>query len=78
MKERYKMKRDMTRSQKRAARIAQAVRITACLVLCIIVAGMMVTVSAEDQKPAGEYLEEIGADAQTQAELLNLYKEWEK
>ena len=72
------MKRNRTRNERRAARIAQAVRITVCLLLCILVAGSLVTVSAEDQKPAGEYLEEIGADAQTRAELLNLYKEWEK
>lgn len=72
------MKRNRTRNERRAARIAQTVRITACLLLCILVAGSLVTVSAEDQKPAGAYLDEIGADDQTRAELLDLYKEWEK
>lgn len=46
------MKKQRTRNERRAARIAQAVRITACLVLCILVAGTLVAVSAEDETGA--------------------------
>lgn len=46
------MKKQRTRNERRAAFIARVVRITACLVLCILVAGTLVAVSAEDQTGA--------------------------
>lgn len=46
------MKKQRTRNERRAVFIARVVRITACLVLCILVAGTLVAVSAEDQTGA--------------------------
>lgn len=46
------MKKQRTRNERRAAFITRAVRITACLVLCILVAGTLVAVSAEDETGA--------------------------
>ena len=43
------MRKQRTRNERRAAFIDRVVRIMACLVLCILVAGTLVTVSEKEQ-----------------------------
>lgn len=67
----------MTRNQKKARRIAQAIRIAICTLICIIVATMMVNATAtEHQETAEEYLSSIGADQAQREHVMSLYEEW--
>lgn len=68
----------MTRNQKRARRIAQAIRIAICATLCIIVATLMVNAAATGhQETAEEYLNSIGADQAQREHVMSLYETWD-
>lgn len=57
------MRKQRTRNERRAAFIDRVLRIMACLVVCILVAGTLVTVSEKEQ---------------TDTALTELAETWEK
>lgn len=67
-----------TRNQRRRRRIRFWIMLAACLIVTVAAASAMVQAAAESPQPtAEEYLQQIGADNATQAQLMELYKEWE-
>lgn len=66
-----------TREQRRRKQNALS-KLAICLIV-VAVAAIIFAPRAQSEEPltAEEYLQSIGADNETQAHLMSLYKEWE-